>query len=30
MVENVSYALGAIACSLANQAINIALADGVV
>lgn len=30
MVENVGYALGAVACSLANQAINIALADGVV
>ena len=30
MVENVGYALGAIACSLANQAIYIALTDGVV
>lgn len=30
MVENVGYALGAIACSLAYQAIYIALADGVV
>jgi hypothetical protein len=30
MVENVGYALGAIACSLAYQAIDIALTDGVV
>ena len=30
MIENVGYALGAVACSLANQAINIALAYGVV
>ena len=30
MVENVGYALGTIACSLANQAIYIALTDGVV
>ena len=30
MVENVGYALWAIASSPTNQAINIALADGVV
>ena len=30
MVENVGYALGAIASSLAYQAIYIALADGIV
>jgi hypothetical protein len=30
MVENVGYALGAIACFLTNQAIYIALADGVI
>ena len=30
MVENVGYALGAIPCSLAYQAINIALTDGVI
>lgn len=30
MVENIGYALGAIPCSLANQAIYVALADGVV
>jgi hypothetical protein len=30
MVENVGYALGAIPSSLAYQAINIALADGVI
>lgn len=30
MIENVGYALGAIACSLAYQTIYIALTDGVV
>jgi hypothetical protein len=30
MVENVGYALGAVACSLAYQAIDIALTDGVI
>jgi hypothetical protein len=30
MVNNVGYALGAVACSPTNQAIYIALADGVV
>lgn len=30
VVENVGYALGAVACSLAYQAIYIALADGVI
>ena len=30
MVENVSYTLGAIACSLAYQTIDIASTDGVV
>jgi hypothetical protein len=30
MVENVGYALWAVACSPTNQAINIALTDGVV
>jgi hypothetical protein len=30
MVENIGYALGAIACPLANPAINIALTYGVV
>lgn len=30
MVENIGYALGAVTCSLANQAIYIALTDGVV
>jgi hypothetical protein len=30
MVENIGDALDAVACSLANQAIDIALADGVV
>ena len=30
MVENVGYALGAIACPLAYQAIDVAFADGVV
>jgi hypothetical protein len=30
MVENVGYALDAVASSLTNQAINIALTDGVI
>ena len=30
MVENIGDALDAVACSLANQAINIALTDGVI
>jgi hypothetical protein len=30
MVENIGDALGAVACSLAYHAINIALTDGVI
>ena len=30
MVENVGYALGTIACSPTNQAIYVALTDGVI
>jgi hypothetical protein len=30
MVENIGDALDAVACPLANQAINIALTDGVI
>lgn len=30
MVENVGYAFGTVACSPTNQAIYIALADGVI